>query len=222
MDSALLLLVDGRFPAGGHTCSGGVEAAISSGDVIDAVTLERYLSGRLATTGRVDASFAAATCAQGGDVDRYTALDAEYRCRVMSPYLCSTSRRLGRQLVRAAQRVWPSPELDAVGALPGGPFQPMALGAAVSAGGGSPNEAASVAFHHLGAAVTTAAVRLLGLDPMELAAIQARAGRVVWAGRAEWDSWTSMQPRHLPADGGMLSEILGERHGQLDARMFVA
>ena len=29
MDAALLLLVDGRFPAGGHAYSAGVEAAVA-------------------------------------------------------------------------------------------------------------------------------------------------------------------------------------------------
>ena len=104
----------------------------------------------------------------------------------------------------------------------GGPHQPIALGAVVAAAGGSPADAAALAFHHLGAAVTSAAVRLLGLDPIELAAVQARAGRVVDAGRDDWAGWTTAAPSDLPAAGGSLTEILGERHGGLDARLFIA
>ncbi len=223
MDAALLLLVDGRFPAGGHAYSAGVEAAVSVGDVVDAGTLERYLHGRLATTGRVDAAFAAHTCARADDLGAVAGeLDEEYSARVMSPYLRATSRRLGRQLLRAAGRIWPSPGLDAVSATVGGPHQPVALGAAVAAAGGSPSEAAALAFHHLGAAVTSAAVRLLGLDPIELAAVQARAGRVVDAARNDWAVWSIGSPADLPAAGGSLTEILGERHGGLDARLFIA
>jgi len=218
-----MLLIDGRFPAGGHAYSAGVEAAVSIGDVVDVASLERYLHGRLATSGRVDAAFAAHMCAHAHELDVIAGhLDEEYSARVMSPYLRTTSRRLGRQFVRAAARIWPSAALDAVSATPGGPHQPIALGAVVAAAGGTPADAAALAFHHLGAAVTSAAVRLLGLDPIELASIQAGAGRVVDRGRDEWAAWSTASPSDLPAAGGSLTEILGERHGGLDARLFVA
>ncbi|MGA9279239.1 MAG: hypothetical protein WBV89_19990, partial [Ilumatobacter sp.] len=84
MNGELLMLVDGRFPAGGHTNSAGVEAAVRLGDVRDDRTLERYLTGRLATTGIVDAAFAA--CVADGTVD-VAVLDAEYSARVLSPAL---------------------------------------------------------------------------------------------------------------------------------------
>ena len=223
MDAALMLLVDGRFPAGGHAYSAGVEAAVAIGVVADVATLERYLHGRLATTGRVDAAFAAHTCARAADLAAIAEeLDQEYSARVMSPYLRTTSRRLGRQLLRAAARIWPSDAVDVVAATSGGPHQPIALGAVVAAAGGSPADAAALAFHHLGAAVTSAAVRLLGLDPIELAAVQARVGRAVDAGRHDWGAWSAVSPSNLPATGGSLTEILGERHGGLDARLFIA
>lgn len=60
MTPALLLLADGRFPAGAHAHSAGVESAVRAGDVVDLATLDRYLRGRLATTGLTDAAFAAA------------------------------------------------------------------------------------------------------------------------------------------------------------------
>ncbi|ONH34212.1 urease accessory protein UreF [Protofrankia sp. BMG5.30] len=60
--AALLLLADGRLPAGGHAHSGGIEAATGDGSVTDLTGLERFLRGRLATTGLVSAAFTAATC----------------------------------------------------------------------------------------------------------------------------------------------------------------
>jgi urease accessory protein len=88
MNSALMMLVDGRFPAGGHTNSAGVEAAVRLGDVHDDATLERYLVGRLATTGMVDAAFSAHVAAlvdpTEGVLDE---IDAEYASRVLSPRL---------------------------------------------------------------------------------------------------------------------------------------
>ncbi|GIH09584.1 urease accessory protein UreF [Rhizocola hellebori] len=61
MTSALLLLADGRFPAGGHAHSSGLEAAVAAGRVSSLSTLESFLLGRLYTTGLVTAAFAAAS-----------------------------------------------------------------------------------------------------------------------------------------------------------------
>ena len=229
MDAALLLLVDGRFPAGGHAYSAGVEAAVAIGDVVDTPTLERYLRGRLATTGQVDAAFASNSCERLGSDSSADALEAlaadlddEYSARMPSPYLRETSRRLGRQLLRAATRIWTTPAIDAVSMTMGGAHQPIALGAVVAAAGGEATDAAALSFHHLTAAVTSAAVRLLGLDPIELAVVQERVGHDCDTYGTHATEWASMAPAELPAWGGSLTEILGEHHGSLDARMFVA
>ncbi|MEU8166805.1 urease accessory UreF family protein [Micromonospora sp. NPDC049004] len=58
--SLLLLLADGRFPAGAHAHSGGLEAAVAAGRVNDLASLESFLVGRLTTAGLVGAAFAAA------------------------------------------------------------------------------------------------------------------------------------------------------------------
>lgn len=218
----LLLLVDGRFPAGGHAYSAGVEAAVAVGDVTDSDTLARYLAGRLATTGRVDAAFSGAACARADDLEMFELLDEEYSARMPSPHLRTTSRRLGRQLLRAAAPIWWHPAVDHLVAHDRGAHQPIALGAVVAAAGGSPADASAISLHHLGAAVTSAAVRLLGLDPMALAGVQARAGRSASALLAEVDHWSAAAPSELPAIGGLLTEILGEDHGRRDARLFVA
>ncbi len=218
-----MVLVDGRFPAGGHTNSAGVEAAVRLGDVHDVATLERYLAGRLATTGVVEAAFAAHVA---GIVDPTTAqLDAvaaELSARIASPALRDASRRFGRQLLRAGSAIWRSPAVDALATSADDPHQPVVLGALVAAAGGSPRDAASIALHHLGAAVATSAVRLLGLDPMDVAGAQARAaGRIDdWAAHAE--GWAATTPSRLPADGGTLTEILAQDHAGWDARLFVA
>ena len=65
--ATLLVLADGRLPAGGHAHSGGLEAAVSAGRVRDVGGLEGFLRGRLATAGVVAAAFAAAACARTGE-----------------------------------------------------------------------------------------------------------------------------------------------------------
>jgi urease accessory protein len=77
-------------------------------------------------------------------------------------------------------------------------------------------------LHHLGAAVTSSAIRLLGLDPIALVGVQARAARTAAALLADADRWAASAPSALPACGGFLTEILGEDHGRRDARLFVA
>lgn len=221
-NASLMMLIDGRFPAGGHTNSAGVESAVSAGDIVDHESLGRYLAGRLATTGIVDAGFAAHVADLAIADDRTLALiDAEYSARIPSPRLRQSSRRYGRQLLRAGTSVWSTPMLAAVGRVDGGPHQPIVLGALVAAADGTPSDAARIAMHHLAAAVTSAAIRLLGLDPLAVAAIQARAGDQIDNCAAEADRWAAGPVADLPANGGSLTDILAEDHGRWDARLFV-
>ena len=237
VDPALLLLADARFPTGGHAHSAGTEQAVAIGDVHDVESLDRYLRARLATTGRTDAAFTAYACRMGSDPNRHlidaegrrpvgwgltpsdlAATDREYSARMPSPYLRDASRRLGRQLVRVASRTWPSAALAEVAAFPGGPHQTIALGAAAASAGAAPGDAAVLSLHHL----ASAGVRLLGLDPIEVAAMQADAVAASASTVLADEPWLVDAPSRLPATGGILTEILGEHHGSLDARLFVA
>jgi urease accessory protein len=91
-----------------------------------------------------------------------------------------------------------------------------------AAAGLEPGEAAALSLHHLAGAVATAGVRLLGLDPIEVAARQAEASGHATAAVLADEPWLVDDPADLPAAGGLLTEILGEHHGALDARLFVA
>ncbi|MEU3593389.1 urease accessory UreF family protein, partial [Streptomyces filamentosus] len=101
--SALLVLADGRFPAGGHAHSGGAEAAVKAGRIRDAADLEAFCLGRLHTVGLTAAGLAAAAAL---GLDPYE-LDAAADARTPSPALRTAARRLGRQLLRAARAAWP-------------------------------------------------------------------------------------------------------------------
>ncbi|MFE6854881.1 urease accessory protein UreF, partial [Streptomyces sp. NPDC057674] len=130
--SALLVLADGRFPAGGHAHSGGAEAAVKAGRIRDAAGLEAFCRGRLHTAGLTSAGLAAGA-AHGLDAD---ALDAAADARTPSPALRAAARRLGRQMMRAARATWPCAELDALAAaFPRGAHQPVVLGVAARAAG---------------------------------------------------------------------------------------
>lgn len=225
---AVLLLADGRFPAGGHAHSAGVEAAVDDGRVADVASLEDYVRGRLWSAGLTDAALAAATAGRladwRGDVAAaavLATLDAEADARVAVPALRAASRRLGAQLVRAARRCWDEAVLDAAaGVHPAGLHQPVALGVAVVAAGAGPGAAAALAVHHAMTTPVQAAVRLLGLDPFAATAVVARlagegAGVVAKAVRAAGGPL-----RDLPCRTGPLVDIAAGGHAGSDRRLF--
>ena len=222
------LLADGRFPAGGHVHSAGVEAAVADGRVHDEDSLVAYMHGRLLTAGLTDAALAVATTtrvrAAGAREERAVvllALDAEAGARVPAPPLREASRRLGRQLVRAAARCWPSVVLsDAAGLLPDGPHQPCALGLVGCAAGLAADEVARVAVHHAIATPGQAGVRLLGLDPFAVVALAAGLAADGEAVVREALTYADAPLADLPARTGPMVEIAAMEHAQWDVRMF--
>ena len=221
--SALLLLADGRFPAGGYAHSGGLEAVIAAGRVRDVGTLESFLRGRTATTGAVAAAFAASSCAAvlaGEDPAR---LDEELDARTPSPALRRASRKLGRQMLRAARAVWPHPALHALAAAhPGGPHQPIVLGVAAAAAGLGPHSAALAVVHDSATGPATAAVRLLGLDPFAVHALLARLGPWLDALAAEAAARAHDPPEDLPSYGAPLIDVSSEHHATWEVRLFAS
>ncbi|MEW9547999.1 urease accessory protein UreF [Nonomuraea sp. NPDC050783] len=233
----LLLLADSRLPAGGHAHSGGAERAIASGAVHDVPSLDRFLRGRLRTAGALAATLTAAAHhaathhatahhAAGGGAS-WAALDAEADARTASPAQREASRTQGRLLLRVARRVWPSPVLDGPARETPSPHHPIALGAAAHAAGATAGEAALAAAYHAVTGPATAAVRLLGLDPVavhallaalapDLAAVAARAAEQA-ARAAEAGDWAG-----LPAYSAPALDLLAEQHARAGTRLFVS
>jgi len=215
MHAATLLLADGRFPAGGHAHSGGLEAAVADGSVRDMDTLRLFLRGRLRTTGLVTAALAAAAC--DGDPSRWAMLDAEADARTPSPAQRETSRRQGRALLRAARLAWPDALWHALGHAP---HHPIVLGVAAAAAGCTPPEAARIAAYQSVTGPASAAVRLLALDPLRVSALLAvlaaeiddiasRVGEAALAGE-------------LPYPGAPALDLLAETHARAEARLFAS
>ncbi|QTD97064.1 urease accessory protein UreF [Streptomyces cyanogenus] len=221
--AALLVLADGRFPAGGHAHSGGAEAAVKAGHITDAASLEDFCRGRLHTTGLVAAALAAAAVL-GADP---AGLDAAADARTPSPALRTAARRLGRQLLRAARATWPSAELDALARrFPKGAHQPVVLGLAARAAGLGPEDAAHCAAYESVSGPATATVRLLSLDPFDATGVLARlapeldrvADAAVEAARRVADEGTDA----LPAASAPLLEVMAELHAAWPVRLFAS
>jgi urease accessory protein len=217
--AALLVLADGRFPAGGHAHSGGAEAAVRAGRIKDAADLAAFCRGRLHTTGLTSAALAACAALGHDPVE----LDAAADARTPSPALRAAARRLGRQLMRAARATWPDPLLDALAArFPRGTHQPVVLGTAARAAGLGAEDAAHCVAYEAISGPATAAVRLLSLDPFQATAVLARlapetddvAARAAAAARDGVDA--------LPAASAPLLEITAEEHAAWPVRLFAS
>ncbi|MER7697753.1 MULTISPECIES: urease accessory UreF family protein [unclassified Streptomyces] len=221
--AALLILADGRFPAGGHAHSGGAEPAVTAGRIKDAGTLEEFCRGRLHTTGLVAAALAAAAAAGHDPV----ALDRAADARTPVAALRNTARKLGRQMMRAARATWPSAELDALAAArPRGAHQPVVLGVAARSAGLEPGDAAYAAVYETVSGPATATVRLLSLDPFDATTVLARLApeldRVAAAATAAARRVPADGIDALPAASAPLLDISAQSHATRPARLFAS
>ncbi|MGY1502552.1 urease accessory protein UreF [Streptomyces sp. QTS52] len=221
--AALLVLADGRFPAGGHAHSGGAEAAVRAGRVTGAASLEEFCRGRLHTTGLVSASLAAAA-ALGVDP---VALDGAADARTPSPALRVAARKLGRQLMRAARATWPSAELDALAReFPKGAHQPVVLGLTARAAGLGPEDAAYCSVYESVSGPAMSVVRLLSLDPFDATGVLARLApeldRVVDRAVEAAQAAAGGEVDALPAASAPMLEVGAEGHAGWAVRLFAS
>src|SRR5205085_543517 len=182
-------------------------------------------SGRLRTAGELAALFAAAAAhaaRRGAAAAFWLTLDAELDARTPSAAGREASRAQGRGVRRAMNAVFMSSSaLNA--AFMARPHHAIVLGAAIGLGGGLPVDAALTAAYLSVSAPASAAVRLLGLDPLvvngillglaaEIAAVAERAANV-----AELD------PAELPAPAAPGLDLLAEaqkRKHEKEVRLF--
>jgi urease accessory protein len=216
--TTLLLLADGRLPAGAHAHSGGLEAQVSAGRVRDVPSLSGFLHGRLSTAGLVAAAFSAAACHRPAE---WPTLDAALDARTPSPALRRASRAQGRALLRAGRAMWPAPTTPPPNPV-AAPHQPIALGLVAAAAGLGPGEAAVAAAHGAVTGPAGAALRLLGLDPYAVHALLARLApdcdRIAADAAARCDEPVD----DLPAAGSPLLDIGAEDHATWEVRLFAS
>ena len=236
--AALLLLADGRFPAGGHAHSAGVEAAVGDGRITDTASLTAFTEGRLRTVGLVDIAFAMVTAVHlgpSGPAERgapgpplddtairrvLDRLDAEVDARTPAPPLRAASRRLGRQLVRVGARCWPSALLDLAVEAGLDPHQSVAFGLVGLAGGLGVEDIGHLVAHHTVTTPMQAGVRLLGLDPFAAAASMSALAVVAAAVVTAAMDQAAGPIEALPARSASLIELAAVTHASADGRLF--
>lgn len=216
MNVLALVVADSRFPGGGHAHSGGLEEAASRGLVRREDDLPAFLRNRLRTAGALAATFAAASATECPD---WSALDAELDARTPSAAQRAASRAQGRATARAATMM--SEAVRGLLAVTPRPHHPVVLGAVV----GVPAEAALAAAYLSVSGPASAAVRLLGLDPLRVNAIVAALGVEVTAVAEEAAASAHFPPAALPAPGSPGLDLLAEehdRHHREKVRLFVS
>ncbi len=249
--STLLVLADGRLPAGAHAHSGGVEAAVAAGRIHDVPTLESFLLGRTATAGVVAAAFAAATCRAvttggpqcpdagsrrdgvgglRGPVSNGNGARGEADAGRVATLDDGVDVRTASPALRAASRAQGRALIRAASRIwpaagrPTGasPHHPIATGIAAAAAGLGPPEAALVAVYGGLTGAASAAVRLLGLDPYAVHALVAKLASECDRVAAEAAAHADDPVDDLPAGSAILLDIDAEQHASWEVRLFAS
>jgi urease accessory protein len=227
----MMLLLDSRSPAGAHNHSGGAESAVTAGWVRDIDDLTRFCGGRLRTAGRVNAAFAAAATLlwqAGTGPERWHELDQAYEARTLAEATRRASRAMGSGLRRLLFATVPD-EAESIrqkwaGCDRPGPHQPLVLGAGVALTGGNAEIAARAAATAVCVTATSAAVRLLGLDPYAAHTVTAALAVEIEAiADAAAETARGVQDfALLPADSAPALDLLADVHAISEVRLFAS
>jgi urease accessory protein len=219
LPARLLLMLDSRSPAGAHSHSGGMEAAVDAGLVRDLADVETFCRGRLRTAGRVAASAAAlAARLDFNDPLAWLDLDDEVSARTPSEAVRTASRQLGSGLRRLLRASVPDAAFEGAWSLiDGAPHHPLVLGAATRLSAADPSTAAVAAALATCTASASAAVRLLGLDPFAVHGLLARLAPEIDAVAAD-----ATMRREVAADSAPALDLLADFQLTREVRLFAS
>lgn len=205
----LMLLADARLPVAGHTQSGGLEPALRDG----LADVPAYVRMRLATVTRVEAATAVVARHHVLHGLPLAPVEAAWAARTPSAALRENSRQQGRALRRLAARLWDVQ-------VPDRSPRPLVLGAVAATTGLTPLALAHLVGYDDVQTVSSAALKLLPLDPATVTAWVYDALPVV----AELADAVApiTAPADVPASGAPVIEAWAEAHARTTRRLFSA
>jgi urease accessory protein len=206
-----MMLADARFPSGGYAQSGGLEPAVRAG----LTDVPGFAASRLRTVTAVDAGTAV--------VSRHVALaggplaDVEdaWAARTPSRPLREAARLTGRGYLRLAGRLWP----DVMRLLPAPVApRPVVVGVVGAVTGMDAEQVARLVGYDDVQTVASAALKLLPLDPAEVAqwvvSLHGPVERLVTAVAG------LTTPDDIPDRGAPAFDVNAEQHRREEMRLF--
>jgi len=206
-----MMLADARFPSGGYAQSAGLEPAVRAG----LTDVPGFAASRLRTVTAVDAGTAVVSrhaAVAGGSL-----LDVEdaWAARTPSRPLREAARLTGRGYLRLAGRLWP----DVLRLLPSAaPPRPVVVGVVGAVTGIDADQVARLVGYDDVQTVASAALKLLPLDPAEVAqwvlSLHAPVEKLV----TSVAGLTS--PDDIPDRGAPAVDVNAEQHRREEMRLF--
>jgi urease accessory protein len=224
-----MMLADTRFPSGGYAQSAGLEPAVRAGLTADGARpgeVFAFAAARLRTVTAVDAGTAVVSRhtalhtalppgagRSGGDL---AAVEDAWAARTPSRPLREASRLTGRGYLRLAARLWPevrshlSPDLAVA--------RPVVIGVVGAVTGLSGRQVARLVGYDDVQTVAAAALKLLPLDPAEVASWTLALHGDVEAMSAAVAALTC--PDDIPDRGAPALDTQAEQHRRAEMRLF--
>ena len=210
-----LLLGDARLPVGGHTQSAGLEPAILAG--LDAGDVPGYLRARLTTVSRVDAAtMVVGMLALRGAGFGLDLAHAHWVARTPSHVQRRAAEQASHGYIRLAKRL--DPARAAAAGVPA--TRPLAMALLADILACDPLQAARVLLHDEIQTVTSAALKLLPLDPVTAVEWAIAAHPLAESLAAEAASVA--HPRNIPSPSAPEIEAWIHAHATTPRRLFSA
>ncbi len=210
-------VIDSGFPSGGFTHSGGLEASVHHGHVIDSDGVYRFARQSLAQAGRAALPLVTAAHRQP---ERLADLDRLADVFLSNPVANRASRAQGRALLHGARQSFDRAPFETIERHAGGArfashHAPM-FGAVLNALQVGPREAQRAFLFVSLRGVTSAAVRLGLVGSYEAQEIQARLSRDI---DSAIDLWGHLDPEAI-AQTAPLIDLFQSTHDRLYSKLF--
>lgn len=212
----LMLLADARLPTAGHTQSAGLEPAVRDG----LTDVPGYLRTRLASVTRVEAATAVVALHHLRQDLPLLPVEAAWAARTPSSAMRRTSRAQGKALLRLVHRIWPDAAATATVTDLVAPGRALVLAGVGAATGLSPASLARVVAYDDVQTVASAALKLLPLDPADVACWVHDVLPLAEALATDVAGLT--EPSSIPAAGAPQLEAWAEAHAHTTRRLFSA
>ncbi|MEV6416444.1 urease accessory UreF family protein [Kribbella sp. NPDC051718] len=216
-----MMLADARLPTGGHTQSGGLEAAVRAGLGADGARLgdvAGYAADRLRTVVRVEAATAVVARRLALEGELVEQAEAAWAARTPSQALRAASRRQGRAYLRLAARVWPRTteylKADAEIA------RPVVVGVVAAVTNLSAEQTARLIGYDDAQTVVAASLKLLPVDPADAASWLLKLHPAIEELVTAVSQTTT--PAGIPAYGAPLVDVFAQAHAVERMRLFHA